>query len=65
MDDPNRLRSSTNDDGEDEVDEEMECIAYFWMGRDASKMGWLNFNFRYGMVWRLLLYFSYVGQLRK
>eukprot|EP00043_Microstomoeca_roanoka_P013704 m.134654 g.134654 ORF g.134654 m.134654 type:complete len:1425 (+) comp15827_c0_seq2:79-4353(+) len=28
-----------------EGEEELECVAYFWQGRDASKMAWLQFRF--------------------
>eukprot|EP00053_Salpingoeca_punica_P019261 m.193614 g.193614 ORF g.193614 m.193614 type:complete len:1373 (+) comp17602_c1_seq5:88-4206(+) len=31
--------------GEDEGEEEMEAVAYFWQGRDAKNMGWLTFSF--------------------
>lgn len=38
------------DDGEDEdpdapIEEDCQCIVYFWQGRDASNMGWLTFTF--------------------
>ena len=36
----------TGRDDED-VDEELECIAYFWEGRHASKMGRLKFEHEY------------------
>lgn len=39
-----RAKGASGDD-EEEEEEEMECIAYFWEGRDAKKLGWLNFNF--------------------
>lgn len=34
-----------NEEGEDEFEEELRYIVYFWQGRDASNMGWLNFTF--------------------
>ncbi|CAB3403082.1 unnamed protein product [Caenorhabditis bovis] len=30
--------------GDDKVD--FKCVVYFWQGRDASNMGWLNFTFQ-------------------
>lgn len=26
-------------------DDEIQCVVYFWQGRDAGNMGWLNFTF--------------------
>ena len=34
------------DDEEEEQEEDFKCVVYFWQGRDASNMGWLNFTFR-------------------
>lgn len=31
-------------DAEEEAEEEMECVAYFWQGRDARRLGWLTFQ---------------------
>ena len=33
-------------EGEDDEDaeEEIQTVVYFWQGRDASKMGWLQFT---------------------
>lgn len=28
------------------IEEDFQCIVYFWQGRDASNMGWLTFTFR-------------------
>ncbi|EGD83490.1 hypothetical protein PTSG_04098 [Salpingoeca rosetta] len=33
------------DDDEFEGEEELQCVAYFWQGRDVSKMAWLQFRF--------------------
>ncbi len=30
---------------DEEAEEEMEAVAYFWQGRDAKNMGWLTFSF--------------------
>lgn len=27
------------------IEEDFQCIVYFWQGRDASNMGWLTFTF--------------------
>lgn len=32
-------------DAEGPVEEDFQCIVYFWQGRDASNMGWLTFTF--------------------
>ena len=34
------------EDEEEEQEEDFKCVVYFWQGRDASNMGWLNFTFR-------------------
>src|SRR6185503_13409051 len=30
---------------EDELEEDFQCVVYFWQGRHASNMGWLTFTF--------------------
>lgn len=30
----------------DEPEMDFKCVVYFWQGRDASNMGWLNFTFQ-------------------
>jgi len=30
---------------EEDQEEDFKCVVYFWQGRDASNMGWLNFTF--------------------
>lgn len=47
------LESPDEDGNENNVDEERppleddyQCVVYFWQGRDASNMGWLTFTFR-------------------
>ncbi|KAF7636898.1 hypothetical protein Mgra_00003638 [Meloidogyne graminicola] len=39
--------TSKNVEEEEEEDKEVEfkCVVYFWQGREASNMGWLNFTF--------------------
>jgi hypothetical protein len=34
------------DENEEPPEEDYKCVVYFWQGRDASNMGWLNFTFR-------------------
>lgn len=36
-----------NDDGDDQCEDDFQCMVYFWQGRDAGNMGWLTFTFRY------------------
>eukprot|EP00051_Salpingoeca_urceolata_P014250 m.181064 g.181064 ORF g.181064 m.181064 type:complete len:1330 (+) comp18028_c0_seq2:308-4297(+) len=38
---------SAADDSDSEAEEEevMECVAYFWQGRNANQLGWLTFSF--------------------
>ena len=31
---------------EESVEEDFQCVVYFWQGRDAGNMGWLTFTFR-------------------
>lgn len=38
------LESDEEEDEEDVLDE-YQCVSYFWQGRDASNMGWLTFTF--------------------
>ncbi|RWS11681.1 protein flightless-1-like protein [Dinothrombium tinctorium] len=38
------LQTEGSDDGE-EVEDDFQCVVYFWQGRDASNMGWLTFTF--------------------
>ncbi|CAD6187849.1 unnamed protein product [Caenorhabditis auriculariae] len=45
------LLDDEDDDGshvgdDDEVQTDFKCVLYFWQGRDASNMGWLNFTFQ-------------------
>ena len=30
---------------EERVEEDFQCVVYFWQGRQASNMGWLTFTF--------------------
>lgn len=32
-------------DEEKEQDDDIQCVVYFWQGREASNMGWLTFTF--------------------
>jgi len=34
-----------DEEEEEEQEEDFKCVVYFWQGRDASNMGWLNFTF--------------------
>ncbi|XP_074112341.1 FLII actin remodeling protein isoform X6 [Cotesia typhae] len=38
------LEMADNDDGK-HVEDDFQCIVYFWQGRDAGNMGWLTFTF--------------------
>ncbi|CAI5446386.1 unnamed protein product [Caenorhabditis angaria] len=41
------LPEEDEDEEEDEKPEmDFKCVVYFWQGRDASNMGWLNFTFQ-------------------
>ena len=31
---------------EESIEEDCQCVVYFWQGRDAGNMGWLTFTFR-------------------
>ena len=35
-----------NEDGDDQCEDDFQCMVYFWQGRDAGNMGWLTFTFR-------------------
>lgn len=30
---------------DEQVEEDYQCVVYFWQGRDAGNMGWLTFTF--------------------
>lgn len=34
-----------NEDGDDQCEDDFQCMVYFWQGRDAGNMGWLTFTF--------------------
>ncbi|KAI6200973.1 hypothetical protein M3Y96_00791600 [Aphelenchoides besseyi] len=36
---------NTKKDNESNKTDDFKCVVYFWQGRDASNMGWLNFTF--------------------
>lgn len=38
------LESDESDD-EEPLEDDYQCVVYFWQGRDASNMGWLTFTF--------------------
>jgi hypothetical protein len=49
---PVDVPEDVNGDGETEpeqLEDDYQCTVYFWQGREASNMGWLNFTFRYGI----------------
>ena len=33
------------EDEEKQLEEDFQCVVYFWQGREASNMGWLTFTF--------------------
>ncbi|KAI6187705.1 hypothetical protein M3Y98_00273600 [Aphelenchoides besseyi] len=41
----NESSSTVNTDNESNKTDDFKCVVYFWQGRDASNMGWLNFTF--------------------
>ncbi|XP_063216475.1 protein flightless-1 [Bacillus rossius redtenbacheri] len=34
-----------NDEGAEPLEDDFQCVVYFWQGREASNMGWLTFTF--------------------
>jgi hypothetical protein len=32
---------------QEQLEDDYQCVVYFWQGREASNMGWLTFTFRY------------------
>lgn len=38
-------KEGEEEEQEEEQEEDFKCVVYFWQGRDASNMGWLNFTF--------------------
>ena len=41
---PIESENASNEEEED-IEDDFHCVVYFWQGRDASNMGWLNFTF--------------------
>ncbi|XP_014203802.1 protein flightless-1 isoform X1 [Copidosoma floridanum] len=39
------LDVNENEDGDEQCEDDFQCMVYFWQGRDAGNMGWLNFTF--------------------
>ncbi|XP_011494712.1 PREDICTED: protein flightless-1 [Ceratosolen solmsi marchali] len=39
------LDVNENDDGDEQCEDDFQCMVYFWQGRDAGNMGWLTFTF--------------------
>ena len=39
------LDSDLSDDDQEPIEDDFQCVVYFWQGRDASNMGWLTFTF--------------------
>ncbi|KAK0089106.1 hypothetical protein PV325_009137 [Microctonus aethiopoides] len=39
------LDLAENDEGDEQCEDDFQCIVYFWQGRDAGNMGWLTFTF--------------------
>ncbi|XP_077967219.1 protein flightless-1 homolog [Styela clava] len=42
---PEDEEEDEEEDEDKEQDDDIQCIVYFWQGREASKMGWLTFTF--------------------
>jgi hypothetical protein len=38
---------------EEQVEDDFQCVVYFWQGREAGNMGWLTFTFRYFLTRKL------------
>ena len=51
---PVEMPEDEDEVGDDLVEDEYQCVVYFWQGRHASNMGWLTFTFRYVVVIMLL-----------
>ncbi|XP_012256387.1 protein flightless-1 isoform X2 [Athalia rosae] len=34
-----------SEEGDDQCEDDFQCVVYFWQGRDAGNMGWLTFTF--------------------
>ncbi|XP_058805283.1 protein flightless-1 [Phymastichus coffea] len=39
------LDVNENEDGDEQCEDDFQCMVYFWQGRDAGNMGWLTFTF--------------------
>lgn len=37
---------SEDEEEEDQQEPDFKCVLYFWQGRDATNMGWLQFTFQ-------------------
>lgn len=44
-DDENAEGENREEDDDNNKAEDFKCVVYFWQGRDASNMGWLQFTF--------------------
>lgn len=45
VDDPNDNGDENAPNSAPPPDDEIQCVVYFWQGRDAGNMGWLTFTF--------------------
>lgn len=48
LESPDEDGNDVNGDGERQppLEDDFQCVVYFWQGRDAGNMGWLTFTFR-------------------
>ena len=51
QEEPTPKEGEDEEEEEEEQEEDFKCVVYFWQGRDASNMGWLNFTFRF-VYWK-------------
>ncbi|KAB7507509.1 Protein flightless-1 [Armadillidium nasatum] len=42
---PRELAEDEKEGDEEELEDDFQCVVYFWQGRQASNMGWLTFTF--------------------
>ncbi|KAK2714542.1 protein flightless-1-like isoform X2 [Artemia franciscana] len=42
---PGDIPEEAGAEPEEDVEDDFQCVVYFWQGRDASNMGWLTFTF--------------------
>lgn len=42
---PVEENEETTDNSQHPIEDDIQCVVYFWQGRDAGNMGWLTFTF--------------------